>query len=94
MQALTGIFAPYAGAAAYRINFIQEDDARRVGARLLEQIPHTARTHPHKHLNEVRAGDAEEGDVSFSCRGFCEERLACQAMVRGDAVELAMDTKD
>src|SRR5690606_33109591 len=45
-----------AAAATQRIELVDEDDARRLGPRLLDEITHPARSHPDVHLGELRAG--------------------------------------
>ena len=42
------------------VDLVHEDDARTVLLGLLEQIPHTRRTHTDEHLDEVRPRDREE----------------------------------
>ena len=41
--------------AAQSIQFINEDDRRRLPARLFEQVAHTGRTHADEHLDKLRA---------------------------------------
>src|SRR4051794_40806592 len=36
-----------------RVDFIDKDNARRILFALLEQVAHAARTHAHKHFDEV-----------------------------------------
>ena len=55
--------------ATHRVDFVDEHDARRVFLGLLKHVAHTACTHTHKHLNEVRAGDGEEGHARFARNG-------------------------
>ena len=38
---------------SHRVDFINEDDARRILLALLEQIAHAARAHANEHLDEV-----------------------------------------
>ena len=45
----------------YTSNFIDENDTGGHLRRLLEQIPHAAGTHTHKHLHKVSARDGKEG---------------------------------
>src|SRR5215813_8275672 len=63
--------------AADRVNFVDEDNAGRVLLALLEKIADTAGAHTYKHLDEVRTGDREEGDVGFAGDGASEQSLAC-----------------
>jgi len=60
-----------------RVDLVDEDDAGRVLLALLEQVADAACTDTDEHLDEVRAGDAEERNASLACDGACEERLAC-----------------
>ncbi len=43
---------------------------------LLEEVADAAGADADEHLDEVRAGDAEEGNAGFTCDGAREERLA------------------
>src|SRR6267143_396483 len=43
------------------VDLVDENDARRVGFALLEQVAHPRGAHTHEHLHEVRAGHREEG---------------------------------
>src|SRR5215204_3094355 len=73
------VSASQAGAAlaAYSVDLVHEDDAGRVLLGLLEEITHAAGADADKHLNEVRAGDGEEGHTGLAGDGAREERLAC-----------------
>src|SRR5439155_16641698 len=61
---------------AYRVDFIDEDDARRVLLPLLEQITDTGRADADEHLYEVRPADREERNVGFAGDRPGEQRLA------------------
>ena len=56
------VTAAHAGAAvpADRVDLVDEDDRRRVGLGLLEQIADPGRTDADEHLDEVRPGDRVE----------------------------------
>ncbi len=43
--------------ASYGVDFIDEDDARRVLFALLEQIAHAARAYAYKHFHEIGTGN-------------------------------------
>jgi len=51
---------PHAAGAAHRIELVDEDDARRPPARLLEQVADAAGSDAHEHLHELAATDGEE----------------------------------
>ena len=72
------VAAAEAGAAmtADRVDFVDEDDARRVLLRLLEHVAHAARADADEHLDEVGAGDREERHVRLAGDGAREQRLA------------------
>ena len=72
------IAAAKTGAAltTHRINLVDEDDARCVFLGLLKQIAHTAGTDTHKHLDEFRAGNREEGNPCFTSNSFGEQGFA------------------
>ncbi len=72
------VSAAQAGAAmaADRVDFVDEDDARRVLLALLEQVADAARAHAHEHLHEVRTRDAEERNVGFAGHRPRQQRLA------------------
>ncbi len=65
-----------ASMAADRVDLVDEDDRRRAGLRLLEEVAHACRAHPHEHLDEVRAADREEGHARLAGDGTGEQRLA------------------
>ena len=58
------------------VDLVDEDDGRCRLFRLLEQAANTARAHTDKHLDELRAGDAEERNVGLARNSACEQRLA------------------
>jgi hypothetical protein len=57
---------PGAAMTADRIDFVDEDDARRILLRLLEHIAHAARADADEHLDEVGARNGEERHVGFA----------------------------
>ena len=59
-----------------RVDFIDEDDARRVLFALLEQIAHAAGADADKHLDEVRTGNRKERNVRFAGDRPRQQRLA------------------
>jgi hypothetical protein len=73
------VSASQAGAPlpAYSVDLVHEDDAGAVLLGLLEEVAHAAGSDTDKHLDEVRAGDGEEGHTGLpgDCAG--EEGLAC-----------------
>ena len=58
------------------VDFVDEDEARRVLLALLEHVAHAARADAHEHLDEVGAADAEERHVRLTGDGPGEQRLA------------------
>src|SRR5580692_2009754 len=62
--------------AADSIDFVDENDARRVLLPLFEQITHAACADAHKHFDEVRTGNGEERNVCFACNRSREQSLA------------------
>ena len=65
-----------AAVTADRVDFVDEDDARRVLLALLEQIADAAGADADEHLDEVRSADREERHVRFAGDGAREQRLA------------------
>ena len=65
------VAAAETGAAmtAHGVYFVDEDDARGVFLPLDEQIPHPAGADADKHLNEIGAGDGEEGHPGLTGNG-------------------------
>ena len=61
---------------AERVELVDEDDARRLGFGLREQIAHARGADADEHLHELRAAEAEEGDLRFAGDGAREQRLA------------------
>ena len=58
------------------VDFVDEDDAGRVLLRLLEHVAHAAGADADEHLDEVGAGDREEGNVRLAGDGARKQRLA------------------
>ena len=61
--------------AADGVDLVDEDDARRLLARGLEQIADTSGAHPDEHLHEVGAGDRHERHAGLTRHRACDERL-------------------
>jgi hypothetical protein len=87
------VAAAQAGAAlaADRVDLVDEDDARRVALGLVEQVAHAAGADADEHLDELRAGDAEEGHARLAGDGAREERLARAG--RADQQHAARDAR-
>ena len=66
-----------AALAPHGVDLIDKYDARAIALRLVEQVAHAAGAHAHKHLDELGAGDAEEGHARLARDGLGHERLAC-----------------
>ncbi len=60
---------------ADRVDFVDEDDTRRVLLRLLEHVSDAARADADEHLDEIRTGDREERHVCLTRDRACEQRL-------------------
>src|SRR5690606_16409563 len=65
-----------AARAPQRVEFVDEDDGRRLLARLLEQIANPCCAHAYEHLDEFRATDREERHTGLPGHGAREKRLA------------------
>ena len=61
---------------AERVELVDEDDARRLGFGLLEEIADARGADADEHLDELRAAQAEERHVRFAGDGTREQRLA------------------
>ena len=61
--------------ATDRVDLVDEDDARSLLLALQEEVTHAGRAHADEHLDEVRAGDREEGDARFAGDGACQKRF-------------------
>ena len=72
------VAAAEAGAAlaADRVDLVDEDDARRVALGLVEQVADAAGADADEHLDELRAGDAEERHAGLTGDGAGHQRLA------------------
>ena len=70
--------AAQAGAAPATdsVDLVDEDDGGRVVFGALEEIAHAGRADADEHLDELRCGDAEEGDIGFTGDGARHQRLA------------------
>src|SRR5947208_16553445 len=62
--------------ASEGVDLVDEDDARRMGFALLEQVAHARRAHTDEHLDEVRAGHREERPRRLARHGLGEQRFA------------------
>src|SRR6201747_968663 len=71
------VTAAHAGApvAADGVDLVHEDDAGRVLFGLLEEVADAAGADADEHLDEVRAGDREEGDAGLAGDGAGQQRL-------------------
>ena len=78
-----------AATAADGVDLVEEDDAGRVLARLLEEVAHAAGADADEHLDEVGARDREEGHLGLAGDGLGEQRLA--AAGRADEQHAARD---
>ena len=85
--------AAQAGAAlaADRVDLVDEDDARAVALGLVEQVAHAAGADADEHLDELGAGDAEEGHAGLAGDGAREQRLA--GAWRADEQHAARDAR-
>ena len=66
------------------VDLIDEHDARRVLARLREQLAHALRAHAHEQLHEVAARHADERHVRLARRRLHQQRLARARRTRED----------
>src|SRR5215471_5370677 len=65
-----------AAVTTYRVDFVDENDARRGFLSLLEHVTHTRGAHADEHLHEIRAADGKKRHVSFTGDGACQQGLA------------------
>ena len=65
-----------AAGLAQGIQFVDEDDAGRLGLGLGEQVPHPGGAQADEHLDELRAAHAEERHPAFAGHGLGEQGLA------------------
>src|ERR1019366_5354920 len=65
-----------AALAAHGVDLVHEDDAGRVLLGLVKEVAHPAGADPDEHLDELRAGDAEEGHARLAGHRLGEEGLA------------------
>ena len=61
---------------AHGVDLVHEDDAGRVALRLVEQVTDAAGADADEHLDELGAGDAEEGHAGLAGDGPGHQRLA------------------
>ena len=80
-----------AALAADRVDLVDEDDARRVALRLIEQVAHAARADADEHLDELGAGDREERHARLAGDRAREQRLA--GARRADQQHAARDAR-
>ena len=66
----------HAARLAERVEFVNENDARRMFARLLEQIADARRADADEHFHEIRAAHAEKWHFRFSGNRPRKERFA------------------
>jgi hypothetical protein len=65
-----------AAGAAECIELVDEDDGRRLGARLLEEVAYAGSAHADEHLHELRTADREERHAGLAGHGLRQQRLA------------------
>src|SRR5256885_10247695 len=58
------------------VDFIDEDDARRVLLALFEQVAYAARAHAYEHFDKVRTRNRKERHVRFARDRSRQQRLA------------------
>ena len=58
------------------VDFVDEDDGRRLGAGLGKCIAHTRGAHAHEHFYEVRTGGEEKRDLGFTGHSLGQQRFA------------------
>ena len=75
--------------ATDRVDFVDEDDARRILLGLLEHVAHAASADADEHLDEVRARNGEERHIRLAGDGAGEQRLAGAG--RADQQQAARD---
>ena len=61
--------------AAHGVDFVDEDDARRILLGVLEHVAHARRAHADEHFDKVGARDAEERHLGFARDGFRQQRF-------------------
>jgi len=61
---------------AHGVDFVDEDDARRILLALCEEVAHPRSPDPDEHLDEIRTGDREERHARFTRDRPSEQRLA------------------
>ena len=82
-QLVQGLFALLVAAhralharLAKRIELVDEDDARRLGFGLLEQVAHACGPDADEHLDELGSAETEEGHLGLARHGARQQRLA------------------
>src|SRR5215831_13713158 len=65
-----------AAVTTYRVDFVDENDARGRFLSLLEHVAHARGADADKHLHEIRAADGEKRHVSFTGDGARQQGLA------------------
>src|SRR6476660_1758253 len=65
-----------AAVAAYRVNFVDENDARRGFFSLLKHVADARGADADEHLHEIRTADGKERHVSFTGDGASKQGLA------------------
>lgn len=58
------------------VKLVNEQDAGRRLARLLEHVAHSAGAHAHEDLHELRAGSRVEGDARLARNCLGQQRLS------------------
>src|SRR6476620_5436305 len=65
-----------AAVTTYRVNFVDENDARRGFLSLLKHVADARGTDADEHLHEIRTADGKERHVSFTRDGASKQGLA------------------
>ena len=65
-----------AACPANGVDFVNEDDGRRLLFGLLEEVTNARRANPHEHLDKIRAAQAEERHLGFTGNRLGEQGLS------------------
>ena len=87
---------PGAAMAPDRVNFVNEDDARRVLLALFEHVTHARCANTHEHFDKIRTGNGEKRHIGFagdgtSQQGFTSPRRPHQQHALRDLAAQALE---
>ena len=68
---------PMSAAPSHRINFVDENQARRRLFPLLKHVPHPGGSHSNEHFHKIRSADSVEGNIRLTGNRLGQKGFSC-----------------